>query len=248
METEIFVAIIGGIFSLFTALIIILLPRWLERRDQRKPQTDENPVSQKFPNIIQFDKRHWWNQLDDNWKQVFNQAIGYEEKGLIGLINRVVRTELNDNDLDKIFNLQTLDCSNHQFGSLEPLRPLTELHILKCGQNQLSDLEPLRPLTQLRHLDCYANKISSLEPLCQLTQLQKLYCGNNQISNLEPLRQLTQLQELYCGWNQISDLEPLRSLIHLQKLHCSENQQSQLEIDKFKEAVPNCHIQGMVKA
>jgi len=37
-------------------------------------------------------------------------------------------------------------------------------------------------------------------------------------------------------------------LTHLQKLHCSENQQSQLEIDKFKEAVPNCHIQGMVKA
>ncbi|HDN26647.1 MAG TPA: leucine-rich repeat domain-containing protein [Thioploca sp.] len=238
METEILNTIIAGIFTLLAAVIVILFPRWLDRKDQRKPQTDEKQVPQDSPHI--FNKRKWWEQLDDNWKKVFKNAI--YEKGMTNFFKITLGLKPSDSDLDKIFLLQKLNCGCNEISDLETLRPLTQLQVLICSNNSVSDLEPLRLLTQLQHLDCNSNKISCLEPLRSLTQLRKLYCGNNQISHLESIRPLTQLQELYCGWNHISDLEPLLELVHLQILYCSENQLSQLEIDKFKEAVPNCKL------
>ncbi len=238
METEILNATIGGIFTLLTAVIAILFSRWLDRKDQRKPQTDEKQVPQDCSPI--FDKRKWWEQLDDTWKTVFQNAI--YEKAMTRFFKITLGLKPSDSDLEKIFLLQKLNCSHHKISDLEALRPLTQLQVLICYNNSISDLEPLRPLTQLQHLDCNTNKISGLDPLRPLTQLRKLYCGHNQISHLEPIRSLTQLQELYCGWNHISDLEPLFKLVHLQILYCSENQLSQLEIDKFEEAVPNCQL------
>jgi hypothetical protein len=119
----------------------------------------------------------WWNELDDNWKKIFKKAIH-------------IQVEPSDSDLEKIVNLQKLDCSN----------------------NQLNDLEPLRALSNLKELQCRYNEITNLEPLRALTNLQELWCSRNEISNLKPLRALTNLQKLSCGGNKISDLEPLQAL------------------------------------
>lgn len=238
MTTEILNAIIGGIFTLLATVVAILFSRWLDRKDRRKPPADEKQARKDSP--LRFDKRKWWEQLDDNWKNIFKNAI--YKKGMSRFLKITLGFKPSDSDLDKIFLLPKLNCACHEISVLETLRPLTQLQVLICYNNNISDLEPLRPLTQLRHLDCHGNKISSLEPLRSLTQLHKLYCGNNQISRLEPIRPLIQLLELYCGWNHISDLEPLRSLVQLQILYCSGNQLSQLELDQFKEAVPNCKL------
>jgi serine/threonine protein kinase len=176
--------------------------------------TVEKPIPQEQP--IQVDKRNWWEELDDNWKKVFNTAIAID-------------AEPSDSDLDKIFNLQKLDCSWNELSHLEPLRPLTQLLELDCSENKLSNLEPLRWLTQLQVLNCASNKLRNLEPLRSLTQLQKLDCASNQIMDLEPLRPLTELLELVCSYNEVSDLEPLRPLTLLQKLDCTSNQISDLE-------------------
>ena len=160
--------------------------------------------------------RTWWNQLDDDWKEIFKGAI-------------FIDGEPSDSDLEEIVNLQELDCSNNQLSDLEPLRALTNLQELDCRYNQLSDLEPLCALTNLQKLDCSNNQLSDLEPLCALTNLQELDCWNNKISDLKPLRALTNLQVLGCWNNKISDLEPLRALTNLQELNCSNNQLSDLE-------------------
>jgi len=39
----------------------------------------------------------WWNQLDDNWKNIFKQAIG------VGVF-RSIFGKVYENDLEKIFN------------------------------------------------------------------------------------------------------------------------------------------------
>ncbi len=118
----------------------------------------------KQTRIVKIDKWKWWNQLDYNWKITFRGFI---------------KIEPTDSDLEKIVNLQKLNCGNNQIQNLEPLRALNNLQILSCWNNQISDLEPLRTLTDLRQLYCYNNQISDLEPLCALTDLQQLYCYNN---------------------------------------------------------------------
>ncbi len=171
-------------------------------------------LSTQLSGVNIFNKRAWWAQLDDKWKKVFKKAIAIDEP--------------SDSDLDKIFQLQQLDCSCKKLSDLEPLRPLTQLQNLVCSYNQISDLKPLESLTHLQILDCTSNQISDLEPLRSLSQLHNLVCSSNQVSDLEPLCQLTHLRVLYCWGNQVSDLEALRLLI-LQDLDCSYNQISDLK-------------------
>ena len=173
-------------------------------------------------------RRTWWNQLDDNWKNVFMFNIGkipIWDKALI----KAFDGEPTDSDLEKIVNLQEFDCHMNQMSDLEPLRALTKLQTLDCSWNKISDLEPLRALTNLQKLLCEYNQLSDLEPLRALMNLQRLDCGGNQLSDLEPLRALTNLQKLLCEDNQLRVLEPLRALMKLSNLWCFQNQISDLE-------------------
>jgi len=198
----------------------------------------ENLIGQLMALLSIKNKRLWWNELDDDWKEVFKENI-------------IIEGEPTDSDLEEIVHLPELDCCFSKVSDLEPLRALTNLNYLDCSENQLSDLEPLRALTNLRELSCYSNQLSDLEPLraltnlreldysdnqlsdletlCALTNLQKLNCSWNELSDLEPLRALMNLRELDCSWNELSDLEPLRALTNLKELLCSSNQLSDLE-------------------
>ncbi len=70
----------------------------------------------------------WWNQLDNNWKNVFKDAINIDG-------------EPTDSDLEQIVNLQELDCYENEISDLEPLRTMTNLRELGCRENQISDLD-----------------------------------------------------------------------------------------------------------
>jgi serine/threonine protein kinase len=137
---------------------------------QAKPETaqPQKPVEKSIqpeqPQIVQIDKRQWWNQLDDEWKEVFKKAIS-------------VDSEPTDSELEKIVNLQELNCSFNKISDLEPLHALTNLQVLACHENQISDLQPLHALTKLQKLYCWSNQISDLQPLHALTNLRKLYCS-----------------------------------------------------------------------
>jgi Leucine-rich repeat (LRR) protein len=66
--------------------------------------------------------------LDYNWKTVFRKAISIYGKP-------------TNSDLEKIVNLQELNCSENEISDLEPLRALTMLQELDCRKNKLSNLE-----------------------------------------------------------------------------------------------------------
>jgi serine/threonine protein kinase len=222
--------------GLMTRLEGLLEPAKPERI-QPSPKTVEKPVQSGQARIVQL--REWWNQLDDDWKEVFKEAIKIKsdpsDDELVKIVNlqelNCSYNKISDfKPLRALTNLQTLDCSsNFLIRDLEPLRALTNLQTLNCSYNKISDLEPLRALTNLQTLNCEHNKISDLEPLRALTNLQTLFCYSNQISDLEPLRALTKLQTLSCYSNQISDLEPLRALTNLQTLSCEINEINGLE-------------------
>ncbi|MDM8567079.1 leucine-rich repeat domain-containing protein [Candidatus Halobeggiatoa sp. HSG11] len=235
-------------------------PRIVKVAKKQSPKPIARNIQQEKSRIVQIDNRKWWKQLDRKWKIFFRQVVNIDD---VGFFNRI-SGKLYDNDLEKIVNLQELNCSWNQISDLEPLCVLTNLQKLDCHVNKISDLEPLRALTNLQTLWCYENKIIDLEPLYNLTNLQELYCGDNkisdliplralidlqklscsknQISNLEPLCALNNLHLLECGDNQISDLEPLYNLTNLQELYCGGNKISDSEIERFKKFVPNCKV------
>ena len=165
---------------------------------------------------LRFSKREWWRKLDDNWKKVFKTAIGIDG-------------EPDNGDLEKIVDLEELNCSNSQISNLEPLCALTELQKVACWGNQISNLEPLSALQNLQELDCHSNQISSLEPLRYLLYMQDLDCRANRISDLSPLQTLADLRELDCGYNQIDNLKPLAALTKLKELDCQNNQITDLK-------------------
>ena len=70
-----------------------------------------------------------WNDLDDTWKKVFNDAIG---KGK-------VTTAPNQEELKRIMNLQKLYCSGNKITDLSPLKNLTQLQVLYCKGNDISE-------------------------------------------------------------------------------------------------------------
>ncbi len=133
---------------------------------KQSPKPVEKPIQPEQSRIVKIDKQKWWNQLDENWQNVF-ENIG-------------IKSDPSDNELVEIVKLW---CHSNQLSDLEPLRALTNLQALYVHNNQLSDLEPLRALTNLQKLECYSNEISDLEPLRALTNLQVLHCSWNQLSS-----------------------------------------------------------------
>ncbi|HIE00324.1 MAG TPA: hypothetical protein EYP59_08555, partial [Thiotrichaceae bacterium] len=133
----------------------------------------ENLIGQLMALLSIKNKRLWWNELDDDWKEVFKEVI-------------FIEGEPTDSDLEEILQLQELDCalsdSSFKIASLEALRALTNLKHLNCNFTQISDLEPLRALMNLQALDCSSNHLSDLEPLRALTNLHVLFCSENQLS------------------------------------------------------------------
>jgi internalin A len=209
-------------------LTVILSP--IKKMLQSETSTTENKslqISSKIEATVQIEAeseslkqvnntRKWWDELDQQWQNIFQAAIG-------------IKTKPTLNDLVKILDLHQLDCREKKISNLEPLRELKNLQVLDCSWNQILNLEPLSELKNLETLDCWKNKISDLEPLCELINLQKLVCSWNKISDLKPLRKLKNLDTLDCWKNKISDLEPLCELHNLQKLVCSLNKISDLE-------------------
>jgi len=155
-----------------TEQILDIVQQLKVRADLGQQIKPRDELTQPTSCVIQVDKRKWWNQLDDNWKKVFKEAIS-------------IKVEPSDSDLEKIVNLQRLDCCWNDISDLEPLRALKSLQLLYCYGNQISDLEPLRALKSLQILRCYGNQISDLEPLRALKSLRALFCHKNRISDSE---------------------------------------------------------------
>jgi len=116
---------IVSVCQAIVAVVILILLIWIGWRPKNFfKKAWKNAVTKR----IQLKVRKWWNQLDNNWKNVFKEAIN-------------IKSEPSDDELVKIVNLQTLDCRDNKISDLEPLGDLTNLQELYCEGNQISDLK-----------------------------------------------------------------------------------------------------------
>lgn len=112
----------------------------------------------------------WYNNLIIQ-KKLFNSYLPYE---------------LSDTQIEKIFTLTQIDCSNNiAVIDLKPLEKLTKLQEINATNTSISSLEPLQNLSHLESLYLNYTKIDSLKALDKLPNLKKISCYGTDLGNTE---------------------------------------------------------------
>lgn len=103
----------------------------------------------------------WYNNLGSE-KHLFNSYLPYE---------------LSEQEIEQIFKLTKIDCSNNI---------------------AVIDLKPLGKLLELKEINATNTHISDLTPLINLEVLETVYLNYTKIDNLHPLEKLNNLQKITC--------------------------------------------------
>lgn len=117
------------------------------------------------------------------------------------------------------------------------LEDFTEL-VMTSGE--LTDISDAAMFPNLKKLDLSYNNIADISALSGLTSLTELRLGCNLIADVSPLGGLTSLTELDLGNNLITDVSLLCGLSELRSLTLSGNTITGENIDRLREALPEC--------
>ena len=69
-----------------------------------------------------------------------------------------------------------------------------------------------------------------------------VFLSNTQVSDLSPLAELKNLERLWLHNTQVSNLSPLAGVKNLEELWLKNTQVSDEQVQKLKQALPNCEI------
>lgn len=132
----------------------------------------EDKLRQKVSELIK-DKKFtlnllkWYNNLSHE-KLLFNSYLPYS---------------LSKSEIDNIFNLTAIDCSNNiAVIDLKPLELLSNLISVNLMNTRCTDLIPLKGLSGLKEIMMNFTPIASLQPINSLTNLEKILCHETDLS------------------------------------------------------------------
>ena len=153
------------------------------------------------------DLMKWWENIDDNWKEIFKAHVSY------------TATTPTDLQLQQILDLREINIDPEmQIESLNPVADLTWIESFTANNQSIRDLKPLSNKKYLKELNIPNTPIKSLEPIEMDTALVLLNIENTQIDELDPLKNMLNLNTLNASGTPISSLKPLSGLTNLEKL------------------------------
>ncbi len=129
----------------------------------------EHRLRSKVSDLIKdskFSKKllQWYKKLEDN-------------KADFMLFNTYLPYEPSINDIEQIFKLKEINCSNNlAVIDLKPLEKLVALEKLNCMNTCILDFLPIKKLKKIQEINFNYTKIDSLEILESLPKLQKISC------------------------------------------------------------------------
>ena len=166
--------------------------------------------------------RSWWNTLDNNWREVFRDAVE-------------VDTNPKPEQLQAIANIENLTVdSKIIITSLEPLTKLLFLKKLIINDNHITDLSPLVDLKQLKELNIDGNAISDLTVLNNLKTLEVLSIENTKVVDINPLEDMKDLRILNISNTNIKNIKMLASCTALEELNIANtNVKSLSSVEKI---------------
>lgn len=152
------------------------------------------------------DLRLWWGNLDDSWREVFNEHLLCNSNPTPEQLQNIV-------DLEEI----TIKPENVIY-TLEPLTQMLFLKKLVVNNNQVHDLSPLFDKYFLEELSVSGNPVDNIMPLSDLQSLTNLNIENTQVSDLNPISSLKNIKILNVGGTSVRNLKPLAELQALEDL------------------------------
>ena len=158
--------------------------------------------------IYQTDElRNWWNTLDNNWREVFRNAIDID-------------TNPKAEQLQAIANIEELTVDPKIIiTNLEPLTKLLFLKKLIINDNHITDLSPLGELQQLKELNIDGNAVSDISVLNNIKSLEVLSIENTRVVDINALDDMTHLRILNIANTSIKNIKMLSSCTSLEELN-----------------------------
>jgi Leucine-rich repeat (LRR) protein len=191
----------------------------------------------------------WWNELAENWKDVFKAHVAINPKTRKEDLHRLVELEalqFKDAPVDDLsvlgvfVRLKDLHFSGTALSDISPLSNIKSIKKLYATNSPIRDLSALNALDNLEDLDIYNTPVEELAPLSNLQNLKTLNCSGTPVSNLSALENLS-LESLDCSNTNVKKLTPLFGL-PLKTLKCYNTRVSSKEVDKFKSKIPDCNV------
>ncbi|MBK5278939.1 MAG: leucine-rich repeat domain-containing protein [Bacteroidia bacterium] len=208
----------------------------------------KNPKCLIIYKTIHLDR--WWNNLSENWKDVFKAQMKIQTSFTRENIHQLVEQErlhINDapvndlNALSEFVQLNELHFSGTAITSIPPLENIKSLTSLHATNGPLQEIGSLGLLTDLEDLDISNTPLEDLKVIRNLLQLKKLNCAGTQVKRLDYLEKLAYLEILDCSNTSVRKLDPLDNL-PLKTLTCYNTKISNRTIEKFKLVHPDCQV------
>jgi hypothetical protein len=153
----------------------------------------------------------WWEQLNVQWKAIFRG-------------NTRLDSPPAEIQLQRLCNLDSINISGNNIGSLEPLNEFPYLRYLGLSKCAFTLLPNLKSFKKLEVLDISDNPLSDLISVSENKSVKKLNCSNTAIRDLTPIQKLSQLKMLECSGTRIRTIEPLVDFFNLDYLDISNTQ------------------------
>ncbi|MCB2219778.1 MAG: hypothetical protein KQI35_05220 [Bacteroidetes bacterium] len=194
----------------------------------------------------------WWNTLPNGWKEFFTSQYKVDAPPSSEQLHEIIFLQSLEISgpytistllpLTRMKILEVLKLKELQVSSLNPLTELPALRELLCNQMPVSDLTPLSSLTKLEALNFENTPVEELGPLESLKNLKSLNISGTQVDKLKSLSGLTSLEFLALNNTQVKRLKHIENISALKTVECFNTRVSQKDIDRFKEANPDCKV------
>ena len=135
----------------------------------------------------------WWNELSENWKEVFKAQVPVSAKS-------------NREDLHRLIELETLQFKDAAIDEVASLGVFIRLKDLRFSGTALSDISPLVSLRTIKKLHVTNSPIRDLSPISELNNLEDLDISNTPVEELGPVVTLQNLKTLNCSGTQVGSL------------------------------------------
>jgi hypothetical protein len=137
--------------------------------------------------------------------------------------------------------LRELELAGTKVADLTPLANLRELEVLDLEKTPISTIEPLAGCAALKFLNIERTSIADISALKKTTKLEKLFLKFTKVTDLSPLASHPSLSMLVIARTKVANLDSILDSPNLTWLQLNQSKVSKAQLQKFKEANPNCY-------
>lgn len=122
----------------------------------------------------------WFKTLDITWKRIFKQEIDINRKPTLS-------------DIEKITNIESLDCRGSYIISLEPIQHFKKIKKLDISNTRIKKLDKISNCLSLEEINASNTEIKEISPLKNLINLKKLDISNTKVLSIDELGSIEEI-------------------------------------------------------